>query len=60
MESVIKKKQKKKGNASSQAVSEDIDVFEELNRYLKRPRLTRDECRNPIRYWGVSGIGFNI
>lgn len=55
MESVIKKRQKKKGN-TPQAVPEDIDVFEELNRYLRKPRLRREECPNPIAYWGVSGI----
>jgi hypothetical protein len=52
---VIKKRQKKKGNAS-QAVAEDMDVFDELNRYLRKPRLRREECPNPIAYWGVSGI----
>jgi hypothetical protein len=56
MESVIKKKQKKKGNATSQAASENTDIFEELNRYLNKERLRRDECPNPIEYWGVSGV----
>ena len=56
MESVIKKKQKKKGNPSSQAVPESLDMFEELNRYLKKPRLKREECPNPIAYWGVSRV----
>ena len=56
MESVIKKKQKKKGNASSQAIPENTDMFEELNRYLRKPRLRREECPNPIAYWGVSNV----
>jgi hypothetical protein len=57
MESLIKKKQKKKGKSLpllSQRVSENPDDFEELNRYLKRPRLRREECPNPIPWWGVS------
>ena len=56
MESVIKKKQKKKGNASSQSVSGNVDMFEELNRYLWKPRLRREECPNPIPWWRVSGV----
>ena len=56
MESVIKKKQKKKGNTPSQAAPQNTDVFGELTRYLDRDRLTREECPNPIVYWGVSGV----
>jgi hypothetical protein len=56
MESVIKKRQKKKGDTPSQAVPDNMDMFEELNRYLRKPRLRRDECPNPIAYWGVSDI----
>jgi hypothetical protein len=56
MESVIKKKQKKKGNSSSQTAPENTDTFEELNRYLKKERLRHEDCPNPIAYWGVSGI----
>jgi len=48
MESVIKKKQKKKGN-TSQTVPENMDMFEELNRYLRKPRLRRAECPNPSK-----------
>ena len=55
MESVIKKKQKKRGN-TSQAAHENPDIFEELNRYLNKDRLRREECPNPIAYWGVSGV----
>ena len=56
MESVIKKKQKKKGKTPSQAAPENMDAFEELNRYLNRDRLRREECPNPIAYWGVSDV----
>jgi hypothetical protein len=38
MESMIKKKQKKKGNMSSQPIAKNMDMFEELNRYLRKPR----------------------
>ena len=57
MESLIKKKQDKKGKSlllSSQPVPESMDDFEELNRYLRKPRLTRAECPNAIPWWGVS------
>ena len=58
MESVIKKRQQKKGMPlSSQPVPSNMDRFEELNRYLSRPRLRREECPNPVAYWGVSGFG---
>ena len=50
MESVIQKKLKRKGNTSSQANLDDTNIFEELNRYLRKPRLTRDECLNPIQW----------
>ena len=56
MESVIKKKQKKKGNTPSQAVPQNTDAFGELTRYLDRDRLTQEECPNPIAYWGVSDV----
>jgi hypothetical protein len=59
MEALIEKKKKKKGNSSlpsSQPVPETMDKFEELNRYLRKPRLTRAECPNPIPYWGVRDI----
>ena len=58
MESMIKKKQKKKGKTSSQAAPQDTDVFEELNRYLNKTRLTREECPNPVAYWGVSVVSY--
>jgi len=60
MEDVIKKKQKKKGKTSSEAVPENTDMFEELNKYLNKPRLRREECPNPVAYWGVSGNCFLI
>lgn len=31
----------------------ETDQFEELYRYLKLPRLSREDCPNPIPYWGV-------
>jgi hypothetical protein len=55
MESVINKKKKKKGN-TSQAVPKNVDMFGELDRYLNAERLRREDCPNPIAYWGVSGV----
>ena len=63
MESLIKKKWDKKGQSSllsSQPVPENMDKFEELNQYLRKPRLTRAECPNPIPWWGVSDIGYGF
>jgi hypothetical protein len=53
---MIVKKQKKKGTLqNSDPVTEsEKDPFEELNRYLKQPRLRRKDCPNPISWWGVS------
>jgi hypothetical protein len=55
---MIRKKQTKKGTLpASQPVSENEgDPFEELNRYLRQPRLRREDCPNPIPWWGVSNI----
>ena len=42
---------------ASLPVSEnESDPFEELNRYLKQPRLRREDCPNPIPWWGVCNI----
>jgi hypothetical protein len=52
---MIKKKQKKKGTPLAlRLVSEsETDPYEELKRYLKQPWLRRDDCPNPIPWWGV-------
>ena len=52
-----KKKQKRKGNSlpsSLQPVPENLDEFDELNWCLRKPRLSRKDCPNPILWWGVS------
>ena len=56
IESMIRKKQMKKGTplASQPASESNGDPFEELNRYLKQPRLRQEDCPNPIPWWGVS------
>jgi hypothetical protein len=51
MESIIKKKQKKKAIADAQV---NENPFEELERFLRHPRLRRQDCPNPIPWWGVS------
>jgi len=59
IESQIKKRLKKKGNSLpllSQPLPENLDDFEELNQYLRKPRLRREDCPNPIPWWGVSDI----
>jgi len=57
MESLIRKKQKKKGLSqafSSQSdLGTNLDPFEEIYRYLKQARLRREDCPNPIPWWGV-------
>ncbi|KIL69004.1 hypothetical protein M378DRAFT_8428 [Amanita muscaria Koide BX008] len=53
MESLIKKKKQKKGkDRDSELVTQDTNPFEELHCYLKQPRLRREECTNPIPWWG--------
>ena len=55
MESLIKKKKKKKGKSVNQElVPVNMDPFAELNRYFIQPRLKREDCPNPIPWWGVS------
>ena len=52
---MIQKKQMKKGmplGPESDPKSKK-DPFEELNRYIERPRLRRTDCPNPIPWWGV-------
>ena len=57
MERVIQKKEKK-GKAAETAAQDSSDntsdPFEEYNQYIKQPRLNRDDCPNPISWWGVS------
>ena len=52
---MIQKKQKKKGMplGSEADLKTKRDPFEELNRYLEQPRLRRNDCPNPIPWWGV-------
>jgi hypothetical protein len=58
MEMIIKKKQE--SNRKSEAVISQFaaahmeNPFEELQRYLRQPRLKRADCPNPITWWGVS------
>jgi hypothetical protein len=54
MESVIKKRQKKKGVTEAHDSRAKENPFEEVERYLKSPRLRREDCPNPIPWWGVS------
>jgi hypothetical protein len=55
MESLIKKKQKKKGKVVNPELAPvNMDPFSELNHYLSQPRLKREDCPNPIPWWGVS------
>jgi hypothetical protein len=61
MESMIKKKQQKKGKSTMldpHLVAGHIDPLEELQRYLLQPRLRREDCPNPIPWWGVSNCVF--
>ena len=55
---MIKKKQQRKGTQpASEPVSEnEQNPFEELNRYLNRPQLQREDCPNLITWWGVGNF----
>ena len=57
MEDLIKKREKK-GKATEtiaqESLDNSIDHFEEYNWYIKQPRLSQDDCPNPILWWGVS------
>jgi hypothetical protein len=57
MESVIRKRQKKKGVSEAHDSQVNENPFEEIERYLKSPRLHREDCPNPIPWWGVSVFG---
>jgi hypothetical protein len=39
---------------SLQPLPENLDDFEELNQYLRKPRLRWEDCLNSISWWGVS------
>jgi hypothetical protein len=52
MESAIKKRQEKKGKTIQPAAT-PTDPFLEINRYFAQPRLRREDCPNPIPWWGV-------
>jgi hypothetical protein len=51
MEKMIRKKQVV---PSELAAAVQVDPLDELQRYLRQPRLKRGECPNPIAWWGVS------
>ena len=57
---MIKKKQMKKGTLQElePGSESDRDPFEEVYRYLRRPRLRREDCPNPIPWWGVCSCFF--
>jgi hypothetical protein len=52
MELAIKKRQEKKGK-TSQPIATTTDPFLEINHYFSQPRLRREDCPNPIPWWGV-------
>ena len=56
MEKLIRKKKKK--DRTEVLYSEN--PFEEIERYFKLLRLWREDCPNPIPWWGVSCILFNF
>lgn len=57
MEDLIKKRQEKKGKSLPSSRAEE-DEFEEIYRFLRKPRLRREDCPNPIPWWGVSNDQF--
>ena len=62
MKNMIKKKEKK-GKATEivmESSDDGLDPFEEYNQYIKQPRLNRDDCPNPISWWGVSNVSLFI
>ena len=62
MESMIKKKQRKKGQSAvldPDLATGQVDPFDKLQRYLRQPRLRREDCPNPIPWWGVSNFVFS-
>jgi hypothetical protein len=54
MVSLIKKKQRKKGLDIDLDLASTVDPFVEIDRYLSQPCLRREDCPNPIPWWGVS------
>jgi hypothetical protein len=60
MEDLIKKKRGKSGKFLLPSLQPEEDEFEELYRFLRQPRLRREDCPNPIPWWGVSNILFRV
>jgi hypothetical protein len=55
MESLIKKKQRKMGlDVDPDLAMAAVDPLVEIDRYLSQPCLRREDCPNPIPWWGVS------
>ena len=54
MEDLIKKWQEKKGKSLLPSLQPEEDEFEEIYWFLRKPRLRREDCPNPIPWWGVS------
>lgn len=57
MEKMIRKKQdnvRKPNVVPSELAAVQVDPLDELQRYLRQPRLKRGDCPNPIAWWGVS------
>ena len=65
MELAIKKRQEKKGKTINIPIPTTTDPFLEINHYFSQPQLRREDCPNPIPWWGVGlsvlscYIGFN-
>ena len=49
-----KKKKKKTETIAQEPSDNSVDHFEEYNWYIKQPRLSWDDCPNPISWWEVS------
>jgi hypothetical protein len=60
MEDLIKKKRGKSGKSLLPSLQPEEDEFEELYRFLRQPRLRREDCPNPIPWWGVSIASFCV
>ena len=54
METCIKKRKTKKGMSGAHGSQSKENPFEEIERFLKQPWLRREDCPNPIPWWGVS------
>ena len=56
MENLIKKRQEKKEKLLLPPSPAVEDEFEEIYRFLRKSRLRRENCPNPIPWWGVSEV----